>query len=128
MRSAVPYWVLVAFALLLKLELLRDGAFTTWQALAALVVAIALLFIAKAVLDRTVFARCDTRPVPVWAVAVVGLGLGVVSVAPFVGAVIVGQGGVTEAPFMALLVIPSLKIGPAGLFDVDAFRPVGLVE
>lgn len=30
--------------------------------------------------------------------------------------------------FMALLVIPSLKIGPAGLFDVDAFRPVGLVE
>ena len=30
--------------------------------------------------------------------------------------------------FMALLVIPSLKIGPAGLFDVDAFRPVGLVD
>ena len=28
--------------------------------------------------------------------------------------------------FMALLVIPSLKIGPMGLFDVDAFRPVGL--
>jgi adenine deaminase len=28
--------------------------------------------------------------------------------------------------FMALLVIPSLKIGPAGLFDVDAFRPVEL--
>jgi adenine deaminase len=28
--------------------------------------------------------------------------------------------------FMALLVIPSLKIGPKGLFDVDAFRPVGL--
>ena len=30
--------------------------------------------------------------------------------------------------FMALLVIPSLKIGPPGLFDVDAFRPVSLVE
>ncbi len=30
--------------------------------------------------------------------------------------------------FMALLVIPSLKIGPAGLFDVDAFRPVGLAD
>ena len=28
--------------------------------------------------------------------------------------------------FMALLVIPALKIGPAGLFDVAAFRPVGL--
>ncbi|MFM7207078.1 MAG: adenine deaminase [Planctomycetaceae bacterium] len=28
--------------------------------------------------------------------------------------------------FMALLVIPSLKIGPQGLFDVDAFGPVGL--
>lgn len=28
--------------------------------------------------------------------------------------------------FMALLVIPSLKISPTGLFDVDAFRPVGL--
>jgi len=28
--------------------------------------------------------------------------------------------------FMALLVIPALKISPAGLFDVDAFRPVGL--
>jgi adenine deaminase len=28
--------------------------------------------------------------------------------------------------FMALLVIPSLKLGPAGLFDVDAFRPTGL--
>ncbi|MBU6309008.1 MAG: adenine deaminase [Planctomycetes bacterium] len=28
--------------------------------------------------------------------------------------------------FMALLVIPSLKVGPMGLFDVDAFRPVGL--
>ena len=29
--------------------------------------------------------------------------------------------------FMALLVIPALKIGPTGLFDVDAFRPVGLI-
>ncbi|MFM7185074.1 MAG: adenine deaminase [Planctomycetota bacterium] len=28
--------------------------------------------------------------------------------------------------FMALLVIPALKIGPAGLFDVDAFRPATL--
>jgi adenine deaminase len=28
--------------------------------------------------------------------------------------------------FMALLVIPALKIGPAGLFDVEAFRPVDL--
>ncbi len=125
MRSAVPYWVLVAFALLLKLELLRDGAFTTWQALGALVVAIALLFIAKAVLDRTVFARCDTRPVPVWAVAVVGLGLGVVSVAPFVGAVIVGQGGVTEAPFMALLVSGAVRC--AGIFPLVTYV-VGLRE
>ncbi len=38
-----------------------------------------------------------------------------------------------EAPFMtlafmALLVIPSLKIGPQGLFDVDAFRPVELTD
>lgn len=30
--------------------------------------------------------------------------------------------------FMALLVIPALKIGPAGLFDVEAFRPVGLTD
>jgi adenine deaminase len=28
--------------------------------------------------------------------------------------------------FMALLVIPSLKLGPTGLFDVTAFRPVSL--
>jgi adenine deaminase len=28
--------------------------------------------------------------------------------------------------FMALLVIPALKLGPDGLFDVKAFRPVGL--
>ena len=28
--------------------------------------------------------------------------------------------------FMALLVIPALKLGPDGLFDVRAFRPVGL--
>ncbi|MFM7109217.1 MAG: adenine deaminase [Planctomycetaceae bacterium] len=28
--------------------------------------------------------------------------------------------------FMALLVIPALKLGPAGLFDVKAFRPVPL--
>jgi adenine deaminase len=28
--------------------------------------------------------------------------------------------------FMALLVIPTLKLGPDGLFDVRAFRPVGL--
>ncbi len=28
--------------------------------------------------------------------------------------------------FMALLVIPSLKLGPEGLFDVTAFRPVSL--
>lgn len=28
--------------------------------------------------------------------------------------------------FMALLVIPSLKLGPTRLFDVDVFRPVGL--
>ncbi len=37
-----------------------------------------------------------------------------------------------EAPFMtlsfmALLVIPALKIGPAGLFDVERFAPVGLL-
>ncbi len=30
--------------------------------------------------------------------------------------------------FMALLVIPALKLGPQGLFDVDAFRPVGLFD
>ena len=30
--------------------------------------------------------------------------------------------------FMALLVIPSLKLGPMGLFDVDRFRPVGLFD
>jgi adenine deaminase len=30
--------------------------------------------------------------------------------------------------FMALLVIPSLKVGPMGLFDVDAFRPVDLAS
>ena len=30
--------------------------------------------------------------------------------------------------FMALLVIPSLKIGPVGLFDVDRFEPVGLAD
>lgn len=30
--------------------------------------------------------------------------------------------------FMALLVIPALKIGPAGLFDVEAFCPVGLTD
>jgi adenine deaminase len=28
--------------------------------------------------------------------------------------------------FMALLVIPSLKLGPEGLFDVVAFRPVSM--
>ncbi|HEY2148892.1 MAG TPA: adenine deaminase C-terminal domain-containing protein, partial [Pirellulales bacterium] len=28
--------------------------------------------------------------------------------------------------FMALLVIPSLKLGPEGLFDVTAFRPMSL--
>jgi adenine deaminase len=27
---------------------------------------------------------------------------------------------------MCLLVIPALKLGPAGLFDVAAFRPVDL--
>jgi adenine deaminase len=30
--------------------------------------------------------------------------------------------------FMALLVIPSLKIGPAGLFDVERFEPVSLAD
>ena len=30
--------------------------------------------------------------------------------------------------FMALLVIPALKLGPQGLFDVDAFGPVGLFD
>jgi adenine deaminase len=29
--------------------------------------------------------------------------------------------------FMALTVIPSLKLGPSGLFDVDRFRPVDLI-
>jgi adenine deaminase len=28
--------------------------------------------------------------------------------------------------FMALLVIPELKLGPCGLFDVGEFRPAGL--
>jgi adenine deaminase len=40
-------------------------------------------------------------------------------------------GSMLEAPFMtlsfmALTVIPSLKLGPAGLFDVDRFTPVDL--
>jgi adenine deaminase len=40
-------------------------------------------------------------------------------------------GSTLEAPFMtlsfmALTVIPSLKLGPSGLFDVDRFTPVGL--
>jgi adenine deaminase len=30
--------------------------------------------------------------------------------------------------FMALLVIPALKLGPQGLFDVGKFQPVGLWE
>jgi adenine deaminase len=30
--------------------------------------------------------------------------------------------------FMALLVIPALKLGPQGLFDVGQFKPVGLFE
>ncbi|MCE9631914.1 MAG: adenine deaminase [Planctomycetia bacterium] len=30
--------------------------------------------------------------------------------------------------FMALLVIPALKLGPQGLFDVEAFRPVELFD
>ena len=30
--------------------------------------------------------------------------------------------------FMALLVIPALKLGPAGLFDVERFSPVGLFD
>jgi adenine deaminase len=29
--------------------------------------------------------------------------------------------------FMALLVIPALKLGPMGLFDVERFAPVGLI-
>jgi adenine deaminase len=30
--------------------------------------------------------------------------------------------------FMALLVIPELKLGPCGLFDVNQFQPVNLFE
>ena len=30
--------------------------------------------------------------------------------------------------FMALLVIPALKLGPDGLFDVNQFKPVSLWE
>ena len=30
--------------------------------------------------------------------------------------------------FLALLVIPSLKLGPTGLFDVERFAPVGLFD
>ena len=30
--------------------------------------------------------------------------------------------------FLALLVIPSLKLGPKGLFDVERFAPVGLFD
>ncbi len=30
--------------------------------------------------------------------------------------------------FMALLVIPALKLGPCGLFDVDKFQPAPLWE
>jgi adenine deaminase len=30
--------------------------------------------------------------------------------------------------FMALLVIPALKIGPQGLFDVERFGPVGMFD
>jgi adenine deaminase len=28
--------------------------------------------------------------------------------------------------FMALLVIPTVKLGPGGLFDVERFTPLGL--
>ena len=42
-------------------------------------------------------------------------------------------GSMLEAPFMtlsfmALTVIPSLKLGPTGLFDVDRFTPVDLFD
>ena len=111
MRSPAPYWVLAVFAVFLKLELLRDGAYMVWEGVGALVVSVGLLFVAKAVLDRTVFSRCHEQPVALWVVVAVGVLLGVISVAPFVGALAWAGTGINEPPFMGILVSGALRCG-----------------
>ena len=117
--------MLAVFALFLKLELLRDGAFMVWEGIGALALSIGALFIAKAVLDRTVFARCDERPVALWVVVVVGLLLGVVSVVPFVVALAWAGVEITDAPFWGLLVSGAVRC--AVLFPIAAYL-VGMRE
>ena len=95
--------MLAVFAVFLKLELLRAGAFLLADGAIAVVIALVALFIGKLVLDRTVFARCADRPVALWVVALVGLALGVVTVIPFAGAMLVSGVPIDEPPPCGLL-------------------------
>lgn len=125
MRSAVAYCVLAVFAVLLALELLRDGAYVVWQGAGALGVSLALLFASKAVLDRTVFSRCHEQAVALWVVVAVGVLIGAITVAPFVGVMALAGTEITEPPFMGVLVSGALRCGL--VFPVAAYL-VGLRE
>ena len=56
--------MLAVFAVFLKLELLRAGAFLLADGAIAVVIALVVLFVGKLLLDRTVFARCADRLSP----------------------------------------------------------------
>ena len=101
--------MLAVFAVFLKLELLRAGAFLLADGAIAVVIALVALFVGKLVLDRTVFARCADRPVALWVVVLVGLALGVVTVIPFAGAMLVSGVPIDEPPFPGLLVSGAVR-------------------
>jgi signal transduction histidine kinase len=82
--------VLAVFALFTKLELIRgEIAFPVLDGMGAFAIACVALFTAKLVLDRTVFRACSERPVGVATVALVGLALGILTILPFVGALLI---------------------------------------
>lgn len=101
-RSIVPYWVIAAFTALLALELVSDFGVPLRDGVGALAVALLALFGARFVLNRTAFRGGDARPVSVGTVAVAGLCLGVVTVAPFVVALQLAGESLSEPPMPGL--------------------------
>lgn len=104
-RSTAPYWVLIAFTVLLKVELMDGFDFPLRDGVGALAVVVLALFGARLILNRTVFRGGDAHPVPLWVVASAGLLLGMVTAVVFMAALHMAGESLSDPP------IPGLMLG-----------------
>lgn len=113
----------MAFAVILKVELVSEFDFPLRDGIGALTVVIALLFLARLALNRTVFRGGDASPRPLAAVAALGLLLGALSVLPFIVALVVAGESLASQPIPGLMFGGVLRC--AVLFPVATYL-VGL--